>query len=626
MKTLPFRSASFLVLWLLCAFSVSSFAQNSCTCREADWPYFDRLNDNGDSTEVIRMINSLKKSNNPVCAVNAATMELTFVSRYPSKELTLGLIQDQEKLINRLDCKNELMVQAYLNYAHYYKKKEDYENLSLYAFKALESAEIQKNKIHELKAVKYIVYLFTRQNQDEKNWPYIKRAEKIILNLPEDDYTPLHYNWLAFEYENKYTLTQRKTLLDSALTFAAKAKASGLPLRNFEQLTASYRVYESVAYHRGNLKKAVVYMDSALFYAKKIKIPTNLASLYLAKAWDLVDLKSNKEAIASMDTSIFYTAKYNQGSIASIGIYSEAMQIFEQAGHIPKAYAALKTYEHLKDSLFKVKRAEKINELEQKYNKTKNENTIRELAQERRIYLLLALVGILAAAAIGFFLRQQTLKHKKDILETEQRLNRARMNPHFFFNALTALQKFALWENDGQTLAKNLSKFSNIMRETLESTYKEYVTIEKEMDFLSEYLEVQKLRFPQKFSYDITADEALEINEVLIPSMILQPFIENSIEHGFAGIDYPGQIKVHFSAHEKEVFIQIKDNGKGLNTQKKNDNEHISRAGQIIKDRIYLLNIKLKSKAGFSIDNDASGQGVIVNIHLPLLYTDDKTA
>ena len=327
-----------------------------------------------------------------------------------------------------------------------------------------------------------------------------------------------------------------------------------------------------------------------------------------------------------MDTGIYYADKYNHGTVAAISIYSEATQVYEQAGNLPKAYASLKTYEHLKDSLFKVKRAEKINELEQKYNKAKNEKTIKELSQERSIYLLLALAGILAATAIGFFFRQQALKHKKDILETEQRLNRARMNPHFFFNALTALQKFALRENDGKALAGNLSKFSNIMRETLESTYKDYVTVEKEMDFLNEYLEVQKIRFPQKFSYEITADNELEINEVLIPSMIIQPFIENSIEHGFSGIDYPGLIRVHFSTRQKEVFIQIKDNGKGLTTHEKTDNEHISRAGQIIKDRIYLLNIKLKSKAGFSIDNDTSDKGVIVKIHLPLLYTDDKTA
>jgi LytS/YehU family sensor histidine kinase len=242
------------------------------------------------------------------------------------------------------------------------------------------------------------------------------------------------------------------------------------------------------------------------------------------------------------------------------------------------------------------------------------------------LYLFLAVTGLLAALAISFFLRQQALKHKKNILETEQRLNRARMNPHFFFNALTTLQKFALRENDGQAMASNLSKFSNIMRETLESTYKEYVTIEQEMEFLNEYLEVQKIRFPQTFTYEVNADKNLDIDELQIPAMIIQPFVENSIEHGFVGVDYPGKVNVNFTSENKELLIQITDNGKGLNTAVKENNEHISRASQIIKDRIYLLNIKLKTKAGFSIDNNSSGNGVIVRIHLPLLYREQKTA
>jgi sensor histidine kinase YesM len=144
----------------------------------------------------------------------------------------------------------------------------------------------------------------------------------------------------------------------------------------------------------------------------------------------------------------------------------------------------------------------------------------------------------LAFIALGFFIRQQSLKSKHKILETEQRLNRARMNPHFFFNALSSLQSFALQENDGKALASNLSKFSHIMRETLESTYKEYVTIEQEKVFLLEYLGLQQIRFPSKFTYEINIDENIEPDEQIIPSMILQPFIENSIEHGFLGLSW----------------------------------------------------------------------------------------
>ena len=98
--------------------------------------------------------------------------------------------------------------------------------------------------------------------------------------------------------------------------------------------------------------------------------------------------------------------------------------------------------------------------------------------------------------------------------------------------------------------------------ETLESTYKEYVTIEQELEFLNEYLEITKIRFPQTFRYEVTAADDVETDELLIPSMIIQPFIENSIEHGFAGIDYPGEVVVHFSKKNTGLLVHITDNGK----------------------------------------------------------------
>lgn len=182
------------------------------------------------------------------------------------------------------------------------------------------------------------------------------------------------------------------------------------------------------------------------------------------------------------------------------------------------------------------------------------------------------------------------------------------------------MQRFAMKENDGKALASNLSKFSHIMRETLESTYKEYVSVKQEVEFLKEYLEIQKLRFPQMFSYALMVDGEMEADEVMIPSMIIQPFIENSIEHGFAGIDYPGDIRIDFKQQQQSIQIIIQDNGKGLAQPGAQNSEHISRASQIIKDRIYLLNIKLKTKADFSIDNNTEGKGVIVKINLPLLF------
>ncbi|MBL0153224.1 MAG: histidine kinase [Chitinophagaceae bacterium] len=197
------------------------------------------------------------------------------------------------------------------------------------------------------------------------------------------------------------------------------------------------------------------------------------------------------------------------------------------------------------------------------------------------------------------------------------------MNPHFFFNALASLQTYALQGNDGKSIASNLSKFSHIMRETLESTYKEYVTLEQEADFLGEYLTLQKMRFPGKFEYSIIIPETMDASELIMPSMILQPFTENSIEHGFSGIETTGQISITFGEAGQDLLVTISDNGKGLLNKPREQDDHISRATQIIRDRIYLLNLKLKTRAGFSIANNPDGPGVMVKITLPLLYKTD---
>jgi hypothetical protein len=107
-------------------------------------------------------------------------------------------------------------------------------------------------------------------------------------------------------------------------------------------------------------------------------------------------------------------------------------RIGEVRGDYKKAYEYKELERSITDSVRNVEKTTAVGELEKKYNQAKNELTIKELAQQKQIYLLAAVAGLLAAIAIGFFLRQQSLRHKQKILETEQRLNRARMNPHFF--------------------------------------------------------------------------------------------------------------------------------------------------------------------------------------------------
>lgn len=573
-----------------------------------------------DSILIIQAAATLKESKKDACIAKAFDLEIDLMLAKKKWPQALSLINDQETFIKKTGCSDDLLLQVYFNNADYSKATQDYEGLSKYAFLALENAEAKKDTRQILRAIRLIVFLFTRQDQQEKNWQYIKRAENLIVNQHEDYATAADYNWLAFEYENKFTIEKRITLLDSAVLFTRKAFGSALGNADYFEVTRCYRIFESNAYHRGNIQQAILFLDTALFYVVKIPTPANPASLYYAKAWDYMDLNDFKNAQRWQDTCLWYAEKFEGRTPATLALYGEAAKLYEQAGNLPKALQTLRIYEKIKDSVFKLQRLEKINELEQKYNKATNERTIRELDQQRNIYILLSLLGLLAVITIGFFFRQQSLKQKQKILETEQRLNRARMNPHFFFNSLMALQQYSLQENNAIAMAGNLSRFSYLMRETLESTYKEYITVEDEIEFLSQYLELQRQRFPSTFSFTIEASSDLEIDELQLPSMILQPFIENSIEHGLAGIDYPGKIDVYFLKEGQELVVRIADNGRGLSGGSEKKNEHISRALQIIKDRIYLLNIKHKSKASFTIDNNKEGRGVEVIIRLPLIY------
>ena len=360
-------------------------------------------------------------------------------------------------------------------------------------------------------------------------------------------------------------------------------------------------------------------LDSSFYYTD-MNSYDNLGTNYYDKADILIEMKEYAEAKRFADSSLHY--RKLAGNPAYIAeVYNLLLaRIGEETGDYKKAFEYKEMSRAITDSIRNVEKATQVAELERKYSQAKNERTITELAQQKRIYLLLAFAGLLGLIALAFFIRQQSLKSKQKIMAAEQRLYRGRLNPHFFFNALSSLQAFALQGNDGKSMASNLSKFSHIMRETLESTYKEYVTIEQETDFLKEYLELQKMRFPQKFNYEVSVAADLEPDDILIPSMILQPFVENSIEHGFTGIDHPGEVSVIFKKEAGNLFINIVDNGKGLGNAAKENSEHISRASQIIKDRIYLLNIRLKTRAGFSIDNNPDGNGVMVKINLPLLY------
>lgn len=172
---------------------------------------------------------------------------------------------------------------------------------------------------------------------------------------------------------------------------------------------------------------------------------------------------------------------------------------------------------------------------------------------------------------------------------------RAQMNPHFMYNALNSIQNF-ITSNHAESASKYLAKFAKLMRQSLDYSDLENISLEKEIEFLDNYLEInQKLRFEDRLTYEIIIDEEIEEDILGVPTMIIQPYVENAIEHGLR-TKQQGHIKIIFALYDEDgIMCIVEDNGIGrkkarmLKLQDPKFQNHRSRGTAITEERLRIL-------------------------------------
>jgi two-component system, LytTR family, sensor kinase len=184
------------------------------------------------------------------------------------------------------------------------------------------------------------------------------------------------------------------------------------------------------------------------------------------------------------------------------------------------------------------------------------------------------ILGVISVVFIGFFALlssfiKQKIKRKREQKEREKIENelksiRSQLNPHFVFNALSSIQ--GLMNKNELTQANYyLTEFSTLLRESLLSNEKEFVPLNTELKTLETYIKLEQLRFP--FQYKISVDENLDKNAIELPYLLLQPLVENAIKHGVSNLYEKGKIDMRIFPKNKDLFVEIKDNGKGFSTE-----------------------------------------------------------
>ncbi|MBI9037235.1 MAG: histidine kinase [Bacteroidales bacterium] len=214
--------------------------------------------------------------------------------------------------------------------------------------------------------------------------------------------------------------------------------------------------------------------------------------------------------------------------------------------------------------------------------------------------------------------REKKIIEKNQFQLLEQKLLRSQMNPHFIFNSLSSIQSF-IFENNPLEAGSYLSRFAELIRSILYNSREEFITIEKEIKTLQNYLDLQQLRYDNKFDYKLNIDPLIQTDLIQIPPMLAQPFIENSIEHGIKHLKGKGFISISCTLmpEKNSILLIIQDNGIGIKASRKLENEksknHTSLATIIANERLDIFNKGLKKKQFIMEINDIKDDDGKVN-------------
>jgi len=214
----------------------------------------------------------------------------------------------------------------------------------------------------------------------------------------------------------------------------------------------------------------------------------------------------------------------------------------------------------------------------------------------------------------------------RKISELTQANLRQQMNPHFIFNTLNSIQYY-VFQNDKLASNNYMTKFASLMRKTLENSMHTAIPIKEELDALQLYLELEELRFKEKFDWSIEVDDEIDTLAYKIPTMLIQPYVENAISHGLMNKEERGSLKVSMELRGDVILCTIEDNGIGREKakaiQKERDENHVSLGTSITENRLRLVNevYGKTMKVTYTDLKDETGQaaGTKVEITIPFI-------
>ena len=443
-----------------------------------------------------------------------------------------------------------------------------------------------------------IKILERQDKKEELSDAYLKKAETDQLENKTEDAI------------NNYNQALVYAVAEPEKTLSIKNKIADIYLGKNE-FDKALEINQSI------LKSAEIKNDFTTQITQKQK----LASLYfqinkpekavqeLKTAYAMASKKGNTAEVKRSLLALVDYYKRNGNDKERLLIYNDFLQNFDAIIQSDTTLIDAKIFQVTEE---KIKQLEKEKELKDELIDKKNTFNFVLIGA---VILLLLFFGLIIKALYAI-----KKKNKKIALQSLRR----EMNPHFIFNSLNSVNQF-ISQNKELEANKYLSNYSQLMRNIMINSNKDFVSLSNEIEQLKKYLDLEHLRFQDKFDYKITIDPTLDTDSLFVPNMIIQPHIEYAIWHGLRYKNEKGKLLLKVEPKSNTIIISIDDDGIGITQSNALKTEfqkvHQSRGVSNTKERIALLSELYKTQITFSItEKEQPLTGTIVTVELPFIH------
>lgn len=465
----------------------------------------------------------------------------------------------------------------------------------------------------------------------------------IYADLGQFDKALIHYqNYLTISKELGDRSGQIRALTNMGLVYSENKKIE----KGIEYLEEALKIAKE---EKNQFFIAAIVNNLGIAYKRIEDYPRSLKSFQ--EASQIADEIDNKYIKSSALNSIgevylkldnYKLARVNSEDALAIAQEIDAVEwqmeswenlnkVFEHNKNHEKALYAYRSFIGLRDSIAGEAKKDELTRKEMQFQLEKQQViSSNEIKRQRLIKKGAIISGIflLLASIIGYILykkkrdaveKKRIAEFKSKVAETELIALRSQMNPHFIFNALNSISDY-IENRDVKIANEYLLKFSKLTRAILENSEKKQILLSEELELIQLYVEIESLRLNNKLSYTVKIDPEIDVENTLIPPLILQPFIENSIWHGIAPKEADGNLCVAIKKEGDSIVFDIDDDGVGRSALKAEGLKNNSMGIQITKNRLEIINLSKKIKSNLKIIDKKQGLRVALNLPLELRF------